>query len=285
MVLRFHFGNKATRHRGCQTATVYVDPTRLVSTEHLVRLSRWPVSYLHPRSLELDLGRQPCSAQGQKRRSGYERAVRSAQGEPPSVQQHLPSRMKRCASLSKRASPCSEHARPLWDSSISWTCGHSPSTYCKEKPRHAEKQQDTPGVTGSAEGRCKVLARPVHQPIAMCEKSTQTESCTDRASQTEGAHFPQSTKRQAPAHQRSAVLLHHNRKHQPHCCYCCRRCCVTPRGLNADGSRSASILPFSLRPAWRCSSLKPGLTVKSQASERAAYNGHCCRVQFLFAPI
>ena len=288
MVLRYHNCNIAVRHRGCQTATLYVEPTRLVSTEHLVRLSRWPVSYLHARALDLNLANQPWPSQSQARRIGCEQTLCRAQDNPacapPLIKQLLPSRWKGPASLN-RASPRKRGEQPPWDSSVSWTCGHSPRIPRRGQPSCAVKEQVIPeDVTGCVESSCQVVdGAKIHQPDAMCEKGIQTSASIDRGTQTVPlmtAHLIDNTLEQA-AKQESAVPLHQKKKYraQQHCCCCC--CCwycATPLGLAVDSSRSARMPPPCTRPAWRCSSLKPGWRPIQQASNRDAATSPRCQV-------
>ena len=272
MVPRFQTDRKATRHRGCQTATVYVEPTRLLSTEHLVRLSTWPVSYLHARALELNLAKQPYPAQSQERHSGRDQALCRAQGYPSlSMQQYLPSRSQECASIR----PCK--SLPPWDSSISWTCRHGPSTSRREQPQEQYTKQITAEVKVSDKDSLQVSANTaVPQLGPTCEQSTQTSLCLDIGSQTELTYFPQMSKEQ-PVKQKRAVQVNHNTKHGVQqgsgCCCCCRCCCATPRGLGVAGSRLPTTLPAKTRPAWRCSSLKPHRrwTSGTGASKRPCY--------------
>ena len=275
MVPRFQADRKVTRHRGCQTATVYVEPTRLLSTEHLARLSRWPVSFLHARALELNLANQPCPARSQGRHSSREQALCRAQAYPSLfMQQYLPCHLKESASIR----PCKRCEQPPWDSSISWTCGHSPSTSRREQPQEQYIKQITPEVTVSDEDSCQVSANTaVPQLGPTCEQSKQTSLCLDIGSQTELTLLSQMSKEQ-PVKQKRAVLVNHNTKQcfqqSNGCCCCCRCCCCAPpRGFGVAGSRLPTTLPANTRPAWRCSSLKPHRrwTSGTGASKRPCY--------------
>ena len=273
MVLRFHVYSKATRHRGCQTVAMYVEPTRLVSTEHVVRLSTSPVSYKHARTLGPKLASQPCPAQVQARRSDNEQALCRARSSTacrrPSVNQHLPSRLKHPPSIWGRASPCRKREQPRWDSTISWSCGRSPST---ETPQHVIAQNVPCEGTSCVRSSCHARTA-VHQLVIMCEKSTQTSSCLDGGSQAESTHVCQLSERQT-VNQESAALQNSKPDVQQGC-YCC---CPNPRGMAVAGSCLASNQPASPRPAWRCPSLKPGWHRTSQAPRRAGSNRPCRQV-------